>query len=103
MVSCLGSAQGKRLIENIVRGVELPINGLSAGDPRERVGRGAVLAVPLVVEGYEGSCVDEEPRLGLPVEDLVVIDRCSLGPLSPVLSFTPTERYVKNRVLWVDA
>ena len=66
MISCLGSAKSERLIENIVRCVELPIRGLAARDPRERVTGGGVLAVSLVVEGYEGSCVNEEFQLESP-------------------------------------
>src|SRR6266571_2143022 len=42
--------------------------------------------------------------LWFPVRALqVVIDRCSLGPLSPVLSLAPTEGYVKNRILRINA
>ena len=66
MVPGLGPTQSERLVENIVRGVELAIRRLTARNPRERVTSRRVLTVPLVIECYKGSCVDEELQLDSP-------------------------------------
>src|SRR3989475_12053016 len=50
----------------------------------------------------QGVQCQRRASAGLPVEDLVMIDRCSLGPLSPILGLSPPKRYVKNRILRIN-
>src|SRR2546427_12009107 len=50
----------------------------------------------------QGVQCQRRASAGLPVEDLVMIDSCSLGPLSPILGLSPPKRYVKNRILRIN-
>jgi len=62
MVPSLRPKQSKRFVESIVRSIELPIRRLTARNPRERVASGRVSTVPLAIECYEGSRVEEIGR-----------------------------------------
>jgi len=66
MVSGLRPAESKRLVQYIVRGIELAIRGLAAPNPREGFARRDVLPIPFVVECHKGSSVNEELQLDSP-------------------------------------
>ncbi len=66
MVPCSGSAGSDRFVQHVVRGVEFPVRCRTLSNPCERVTSRDVLAVPLVIECYKGSRVDEELQLESP-------------------------------------
>ena len=90
VIPCSGSTISDRLIQHVIRSVQLGVFRVVLGDFLEGFEHGQMVVISLVVVGHNWPRVEEEFQRLLAVQSLVNFSGSPLCTLSPVLGLAST-------------